>query len=193
MHHPSRSLVTVATLALVLLPSVARAQGGANKDNTPFAGKPASIVPISLAKVVMDNEKEMVLTETQRVQIVLLQRQLDSANAPLLAKLDSVKPTWRPAGGLNDLSEEQRRQLVEHRQRHEATMSQIAPNADKVREQVMALIDKQQKERAAKLEKNARKRAQELAKRELEELERPAGMMRRRGEIRDATGRTPLG
>ena len=193
MHHPSRSLVTLATLALVLLPSVARAQGGANKDNTPFAGRPASIVPISLAKVVMDNEKEMVLTETQRVQIVLLQRQLDSANAPLLAKLDSVKPTWRPAGGLNDLSEEQRRQLVEHRQRHEATMAQLAPAAAAAREKVMTLLDKQQKERAAKLEKNARKRAQELAKRELEELERPAGMMRRRGEIRDATGRTPLG
>jgi hypothetical protein len=193
MRHPSRSLVAVATLALVLLPSVARAQGGANKDNTPFAGRPASIVPISLAKVVIDNEKDMVLTDAQRVQIVLIQRGLDSASAPLLAHLDSIKPTWRPAGGLNDLSEEQRRQLVAHRQVHEETMAKIAPSAASAREKVMALLDRQQQERAAKLEKNARKRAQELAKRELEELERPAGMMRRRGEIRDATGRTPLG
>jgi hypothetical protein len=192
MPHPSRSLLTAATLALVLLPSMARAQGGANRDNTPFAGKAASIIPVSLAKVVIDNEKDMVLTETQRVQIVLIQRQLDSANAPLLASLDSVKPTWRPAGGLSDLSEEQRRQLVEHRATHEATMAKIAPNAAKARERVMALLDKQQQERAAKLEKNARKRAEELAKRELKELENPSGM-RRRGYIRDATGRTPLG
>ena len=192
MRHPIRTFVTVATLALVLLPSVARAQGGASKDNTPFAGKAAAIVPISVAKVVIDNEKDMVLTESQRVQIVLIQRQLDSANAPLLKTLDSVKPTWRPAGGLNDLSEEQRRQLVEHRKTHDETMAQIAPNATKARERVMALLDRQQQERAAKLERNARKRAEELAKRELKELESPAGM-RRRGEIRDATGRTPLG
>ena len=71
------------------------------------------------------------------------------------------------------------------------------PNVAASREHAMALLNKSQQERAAKLEKETRKRAEEVAKRELRELENPVGGMRRppreRGEIRDATGRTPLG
>jgi hypothetical protein len=185
-------------VTLALLPSLARAQMTVRHSATLFNGVPAPIVPISVAKVVLDNDdKDMALTDSQRVQLRLVQKQLDSVNAPLMAKLDSIKPTWRPAGGLNDLSPEQRDQLIAYRKAHDEVIERIVPNVAASREHAMAVLSKDQQERAAKLEKNARKRAEEIAKRELQELENPIGGMRRppreRGQIRDATGRTPLG
>ena len=198
MLRSSRRVALITMILLALLPSMARAQMAVRHGGTLFNGVPAPIVPISLAKVVLDNDdKEMALTDSQRVQLRLVQHQLDSVDAPLLAKLDSLKPTWRPAGGLNDLSSEQRDQLVELRKAHDEVIEKIRPNVAASREHAMAVLNKDQQERAAKLEKNARKRAEEVAKRELQELENPVGGMRRppreRGQIRDATGRAPLG
>jgi len=82
------------------------------RDNSPFAGKPVPIVPVNVARTVVERERDLALTDSQRTQIVLIQRRLDSTTAPLLRKLDSVRPTWRPANGLNDLSQEQRNQLL---------------------------------------------------------------------------------
>ena len=193
-----RRVAVVAAVALALLPSMARAQMAVRHSATLFNGVPEPIVPVSLAKVVLESDdKDLVLTDSQRVQLKVIQRQLDSVNAPLLKKLDSLKPTWRPAGGLNDLSSEQRDQLVELRTAHDAVIEQIRPNVAASREHAMAVLNKDQQERAAKLEKNARKRAEDQAKRELQELENPVGGMRRppreRGQIRDATGSSPLG
>jgi hypothetical protein len=198
MLRSTRHVAVIATVALALLPSMARAQMAVRHSATLFNGVPAPIVPVSLAKVVLESDdKDLALTDSQRVQLRIVQHQLDSVNAPLLAKLDSLKPSWRPAGGLNDLSSEQRDQLVELRKAHDAVIEQIRPNVAASREHAMAVLNKDQQERAAKLEKNARKRAEDLAKRELQELENPVGGMRRppreRGQIRDATGRSPLG
>jgi hypothetical protein len=193
MHRSSRSAAIVTALVLVLLPTVARAQNPVRHDNSPFAGKPAPIVPVSVAKAILETDKDMALTDSQRVEITRIQRQLDSVDAPLLARLDSVKPTWRPAGGLSDLSQEQRDELVTRRKQQIAIVEEIAPNVAKANERVMALLKPEQRDRASKLEKNARKRAEEFAKHEMEQMENVGAGMRRRGEIRDATGRAPLG
>jgi len=197
MLRSSRHVTVVTTVVLALLPSMARAQMAVRHSATLFNGVPAAIVPISLAKVVLESDdKDLKLTESQIAQLKVVQHQLDSVNAPLLAKLDSIKPTWRPAGGLNDLSSEQRDELVAQRKAHDAVIDQIRPNVAASREHAMAVLDKDQQERAAKLEKNTRKHAEDIAKRELQELENPVGGMRRpreRGQIRDATGRSPLG
>jgi hypothetical protein len=198
MLRSSRRVAVIATVVLALLPSMARAQMAVRHSATLFNGVPAPIVPVSVAKVLLENDdKDLALTDSQRVQLRLVQKQLDSANAPLLAKLDSIRPRWRPAGGLNDLSSEQREELVAYRKAHDEVIAKIAPNVAASREHVMAVLNKDQQERAAKLEKSARKHAEEIAKRELQELENPVGGMRRppreRGQIRDATGRTPLG
>jgi hypothetical protein len=192
MQRTSRKVAVVTALALVLLPSAARAQTGVRHDNSPFGGKPAPIAPVSIAKAIIDSDKDMALTDSQRVQLTLIQRQLDSVNAPLLKRLDSLKPTWRPAGGLNDLSQEQRDELVAKRQAQIAVVEAMTPHFAKARERVMALLRPEQQDRANKLEKNARKRAEEVAKRELQQMEN-VGMQRgRRGDIRDGTGRAPL-
>ena len=183
---------TVATLALVLLPSLAMGQG-VRRDNNPFAGKPAPVAPVNVARTVIEHEQDLALTDSQRTEIVLIQHQLDSAAGPLLKKIDSLKPTWRPAGGINDLSPEQREQLVSLRKAQFEVIDSLTPAFAKARDRVMTVLTPEQRDRAAKLERNARKRAEETAKKELEGPRQVEEYGRRRGQIRDATGRAPLG
>jgi hypothetical protein len=188
-----RSVTTVAVLVLALSPSLAMGQMPVRRDNSPFAGKPAPIAPVNVARAVIEHERDMALSDSQRTQIVLIQRRLDSTTAPMLKKLDSLRPSWRPAGGLNDLSQEQRDQLVSLRAAQVAVIDSLSPTFAKAREQVMSVLRPEQKERAAKYEKDARKRAEAQAKRELESRDTREAGYGRRGEIRDATGRAPLG
>ncbi|HKP14643.1 MAG TPA: Spy/CpxP family protein refolding chaperone [Gemmatimonadaceae bacterium] len=191
MRRSNRS-ITVATLALVLLPSLAMGQY-VRRDNNPFSGKPVPIVPVNVARTVIEGESDLELTDSQRTQIAAIRRELDSVAAPMLTKLATLKPTWRPAGGINDLSPEQREQLVAFRAAQVALIDSLSPAFAKARDQVMAVLRPEQRERAAKLEKNERKRAEETAKKELESPQQTEGYGRRRGQIRDGTGRPPLG
>jgi len=192
MRRQFRSVATIAAFAFVALPSVARAQY-VQHSNDPFGGKPAPIVPVSVAKAILERDKDMRLDDIQRSQLQRIQAHLDSANAPHLQKLDAARPTWRPAGGLGDLSQEQRDQIVAYRHAQEAIVDSVGPNVVKANEEARALLRPEQLEWAAKLEKDARKRAEELAKKEFEVRQEmvPRGE-RRRGEIRDGTGRSPL-
>jgi hypothetical protein len=191
----SRSVRTVVVAASLLLsPSLASGQYMTpQRENNPFAGKPAPIAPVSVAKAILEREKGMNLTESQRLELAAVQRRLDSVAAPLLRQLDSLRPTWRPAGGANDLSPEQRERITANWNARSALVDSLTPVYAKAREQVMTVLDEDQRERAAKLEKDARKRAEQAAKRELQsgpqQYERPD---RRRGRIQDATGRAPL-
>lgn len=189
-----RLVATVTALVLAVLPSVAMGQG-VHRDNSPFAGKPVPTAPVSVARTILEHDnKDMALSDSQRVQLTLIQRRLDSVSAPLMKRLDSLKPSWRPAGGLGDLSQEQRDELLARRAAQTAVIDSLTPTFVKARDQVMAVLRPDQKERAAKLEKEARKRAEEAARRELETRDVfEGGGRRRRGEIRDGTGRTPLG
>jgi hypothetical protein len=187
------SVAIIASIPFVALPSVARAQY-VHHDNDPFSGKPAPIAPVSVAKAILDrNDKDMELADSQKTQLQHIQAKLDSTNAPYVKRLEAARPTWRPAGGLGDLSQEQRDQLVAFRHVQEAVVDSLTPNIEKANEQARALLTPEQRERAAKIEKDARKRAEELAKKEFEVKQEmvPRGE-RRRGEIRDGTGRSPL-
>jgi hypothetical protein len=193
MRRQFRSVTTIAAFALVALPSVGRAQY-IHHDNDPFQGKPAPIAPVSVAKAILDrDDKDIALDDSQRAQLKRIQAHLDSTNAPFLQKLEAARPTWRPAGGLGDLSQEQREQIIAYRHAQEAIVDSVGPNVLKANDEARALLRPEQRDRAAKLEKDARKRAEELAKKEFEVKQEmiPRGE-RRRGEIRDGTGRSPL-
>ena len=191
MRRQFRSVATIATFAFVALPSVARAQF-VHHDNDPFGGKPAPVAPPSVAQVALA-DNEIALDDSQKAQLKRIQAHLDSANAPFLQRLEAARPTWRPAGGLGDLSQEQREQIIAYRHAQEAIVDSVGPNVLKANDEVRALLRPEQRDRAAKLEKDARKRAEELAKKEFEVKQEmiPRGE-RRRGEIRDGTGRSPL-
>ena len=193
MRRQIRSVAITASFALVVLPSVAKAQY-VRHDNDPFGGKPAPIAPVSVAKAILDrNDKDMALADSQRTQLQRIQARLDSTNAPLVQRLEAARPTWRPAGGLGDRSQEQRDQLVAFRLVQSAIVDSLTPNIQKANDEARALLSPEQRDRAAKLEKDARKRAEELAKKEFEVKQEmvPRGE-RRRGEIRDGIGSAPL-
>ena len=186
-----RTVVVAASLVLALSPSLASGQYMTpQRENNPFAGKAGPIAPVNVARTVIEHERDLDLTDSQRTQIVLIQRRLDSSAAPLLKKLDSLKPTWRPAGGPNDLTPEQRERIATLRAAQAAVVDSLTPTFTKARDDVMALLRPEQKERVGKLEKQARKRAEEQSKRELESPNQGYGG--RRGRIQDATGRPPL-
>jgi predicted phage gp36 major capsid-like protein len=189
-----RHVATPIALVLVVLPSAAMGQG-VHHDNNPFAGKPVPTAPVNVARTILEHDnKDMALSDSQRAQLTRIRRTLDSADAPLLKRLDSLRPNWRPAGGLEDLSQEQRDELIAQRTAQVAVIDSLTPSYAKAREHVMALLRPEQQERAAKLEKEERKRTEEAARREFERrdvLER--GSPRRRGDMRDGTGRAPLG
>ena len=192
MFRQIRSIATVTAFTLAVLPSVVKAQY-LRHDNDPFGGKPAPIAPVSVAKAILErNDKEIALDPEQTTQLQRIQAKLDSANAPYLKRLEAARPSWRPAGGLGDLSPEQRDQLIAYRHAQEAIVDSVGPNVLKANEQARALLRPEQRERAAKLEKDARKRAEELAKKEFEVKQEMVPRERRRGEIRDGTGSAPL-
>jgi hypothetical protein len=192
MSRSTRIATTAAALVIALLPAMAKAQIAVRHGpDGPFGDEPIPVVPVNVAKAIIENDKDMALSDSQRVQLVLIRKQLDSLNAPLFARLDSVRPSWRPAGGLNDLSQEQRDQLVTQRKAQNAVIALMTPNFAKARERVLAVLTPEQQERANKIEKNARKRAEEAARREFE-TKQVYGQQRRRGEILDGTGRAPL-
>jgi hypothetical protein len=192
MFRQIRSIATVTAFALVVLPSVVKAQG-IRHENDPFGGKPAPVAPVSVAKAILEhNDKEIALDPEQKTGLERIQAKLDSANAPYLKRLDAARPSWRPAGGLGDLSQEQRDQLVAYRHAQEAIVDSVGPNIVKANDQARALLRPEQRDRAAKLEKDARKRAEELAKKEFEVKQEMVPRERRRGEIRDGTGSAPL-
>ena len=93
---------------------------------------------------------------------------------------------------MGDLSQEQRDQLIAYRHAQEAIVDSVAPNVVKANTEARAVLRPEQLDRAAKLEKDARKRAEELAKKEFEVKQEMVPRERRRGEIRDGTGRSPL-
>ena len=70
MRRQIRSIATVATLALVVLPVASRRAQYVRHDNDPFGGKPAPIAPVSVAKAILDrNDRRSRSTDSQRTQL----------------------------------------------------------------------------------------------------------------------------
>jgi hypothetical protein len=180
-------------LVVAFVPSVAMGQYVRHEED-PFKGKPVPAHPVSVAKEILTHgDKDLALTDSQRTLLTRIQAHVDSLNGPLLRRLDSLRPTWRPAGGLGDLSPEQRRQLLAFREAEIAIVDSLTPSVTRANEQVAALLAPKQRDRAAKLEKEARKRAIEAAKHEFDSGPQFGGRHRRRDEIKDATDGPPLG
>jgi hypothetical protein len=173
--------ITLCVMAHVGISSVSLAQRGgggrggrgggqrndSNSENTSNDVGVTGAPPMApaVAALAIEHAAELKLTDGQSVALAAIRFSQDSANAPRLRTLDSLRPTSRPANGPNDLSAEQR-QVIEERR------AAIAPVYEAVREtnanariKVMALLDADQQKRAAQLEEEARKKTEEDAKR----------------------------
>jgi hypothetical protein len=194
---------TLSVMALVGISSVSQAQRGGgggggrgggrggqrnggdsnNNDNSSqdvgLVGAPPMARPI--AALAIEHAAELKLTDSQSLALNTIRHSQDSANAPLLRVLDSLKPTSRPANGPSDLSAEQRQVIEERRAAITPVLEAVRETNAQARIKVMALLDPDQQKRAAAFEEEARKKAEEDGKRQARSIGSGDGGGRRRG------------
>ncbi len=172
MRPPLNNALTIAVMALMGFAAVSEAQMGGsrsaqrnnnNAEDIGFAGPPP-IAP-GVAALAIEHAAELGLTDSQNIALATIRTLQDSANAPRLRTLDSLRPTRRPAGGVNDLSNEQRQEIEERRAAITPVLEALRETNAEARVKVMALLTPDQQKRTAQLEEDARKKADEEFKR----------------------------
>jgi hypothetical protein len=122
-------------------------------------------MPTPVAALALEHAADLKLSESQTTALASIRHSQDSANAPLLRVLDSLRPTSRPANGPNDLSAEQRQVIEERRAAITPVLEAVRETNAEARIKVMALLNDDQQKSAAKYEEDARKKAEEEGKR----------------------------
>jgi hypothetical protein len=172
MRRPLNNALLVAAMGLLGISSLAQAQMGGshspqrnnnNPEDIGITGPPP--IAATVAALAIEHSAELKLTDSQNIALATIRRSQDSANAPRLKTLDSLRPTRRPAGGVNDLSQEQRQEIEERRAAITPVLEAIRETNAEARIKVMALLDPDQQKRAAELEHDAQKSAEEDFKR----------------------------
>lgn len=142
-------------------------------------------LPPTIAALVLDNAKDLSLTDSQKVVLESIRKSQDSANKPFLARLDSLRPTRMPAGGMNDLSQEQQDEMKQRAIAVQVVMAEMRETNAESRVNVMKLLNEAQQKKAAELEDEAQKKADSEGRRRMQDM---GGSGNRRG-----AGRPPEG
>ncbi len=169
-----RHVWTTFALALTALVSVApaaTAQYGARSRDIGHVedviAEPPRPAP-GVAALALDHATDLALTDLQRATLDSVRRTQESANAPWLARLDSLRPRRRPVNP-SDLSPEQRDEIAARRTAIEHAMAAMRATDLASRERTMAALTPDQRRAAEALEKDARKRADEDRRRRARE------------------------
>jgi len=186
MRPPLKIALMLVVTALLAISTRTQAQMGGSRsaqrnNNNPedigLAGAPP--IAAGVAALAIEHSAELGLTDSQNIALATIRRAQDSVNAPRLKTLDSLRPTRRPANGVNDLSPEQRQEIEERRAAITPVLEAVRETNAEARIKVMALLNPEQQKRAAKFEEEARKQADEAFKRQARSGS--GGMERRRG------------
>ena len=164
-----RSASTVVVLVVLTLgiASVAQAQFGGGREarratypeNMGISGPPP--LPPTIAAIALDRAADLGLADSQRVAIEAIRRAQDSINFPRTRALDSLRPTRRPANGVNDLSQEQRDEMEQRRTAITLILDGMRETNGAMRTKVLALLTPEQQKRASDWEDDARKKAED--------------------------------
>ena len=185
--------IVVALAALASVADLASAQrgGGRSMGGDSRASYPQDMgrmgpppIPPTIAALALDNATELSLTDAQKVALEVIKKTQDSTNKPFLARLDSLRPTRMPAGGMNDLSQEQKDEMAQRAIAVQLVMADMRETNAESRVSVMKLLDESQQKKAAGLEKDAANKAEEDGRRRMQDM----GGGNRRG-----AGRPPEG
>jgi hypothetical protein len=196
MRRPVIRVSTIALGALLCLSTLASGQGRqrgrqdvASSTNVGIVGPP--VIPPGVASLVLEHAADVGIDDTQRAALEKIKATQDAAIRPFLAKLDSLRPTRRPAGGENDLSQEQRDEINERKAAITAVLDGIhEPNAT-ARQQTMALLTESQQKKAADLENDAKKKADDDQRRRERSFGGGQGMGGGMGGMGGGRGRPP--
>jgi len=172
----------LAIRLLMLAPVVLAAPAGAQYRSARNAQEGALVIPHvapTIAALAVRYGGDLQLSQRQLDSIQAVRQRQDSANAPWLRSLDSLRNGPRPVNPL-DLSQEQREMLAARRASLKTAMDAMRATNDAARLQVMALLTPDQQQKAARLENDAQKFARAQTERRAEE-----GYYGRRGGMYD--------
>ncbi|HXT16025.1 MAG TPA: hypothetical protein VN706_10385 [Gemmatimonadaceae bacterium] len=148
---------------LVLVPGVCAAQrggfGGRGRGIGKIAHEPGIDIPrqVNPVNLLIAHRQELALSDSQFMHIVALKRTLDSTNAPLMRRLDSVQHVFR--GGLifSEQSREHRDSVADARMFVKGTSAELHDNYLAAREKAFGELNATQYAKAVDLEASAEK------------------------------------
>lgn len=175
---------------LAVLPSMAAAQrgiGGLGNIGRRRPGtlerEPGLIVPkqVNIVNLLVEHRQDLGLSDSQFTRIITIKRSLDSANSPLVRRLDSLQRTFKGGPIFSEPTRERRDSLTAARSVVLEMLADIRDNIVPAREQAFALLSSTQLTKAQEIEA--------AAERALAEENKRAGERSRGG---GGLGRPPL-
>jgi hypothetical protein len=160
-------LVRLSLLALLAAPAAAGAQYRNVRNSRDGALVIPRVAP-PIAALAVRYGGDLQLSQAQLDSIEAVRQRQDSANAPWLRALDSLRNGPRPVNPL-DLSQEQRELLAKQRASLQTAMDALRATNEAARLQVMAVLTPDQQQKAARLESDAQKLARAETERRADE------------------------
>ena len=185
----TKKRVGAALLCAVALPTIVGAQsiGGFGRGRGPgkLMREPGITIPkvVNAVNLMIEHRPELALSDTQFARVIVIKRALDSTNAPLVRKLDSLQRLFKPGPLFSQPNAERRDSLAEARSVVQETIGAITENNSTARDQAYAMLSVQQLATAQSIEAKAEQAIEDEAKRNTKGRESPTGPF----------GRSPLG
>ncbi len=150
---------------LIAVPTalVAQRSGGGTfgRGRTPgqLARQPGVEVPsiINGVNLLIQHRPDLALSDTQFVRIVAIKRALDSTNAPLMRRIDSVARLFKSTPIFSRVSPERRDSLATGRAVVNETLADVNANIAEAREKAYGFLSASQMTKAEQIEDEARK------------------------------------
>lgn len=173
--------VAVVGFCAAALPGLAGAQtiGGFGRGRTPgkLVREPGIVVPkvVNAVNLMIEHRQDLALSDTQFARVIVIKRALDSTNAPLVRKLDSVQRLFRGGPLFREPTAERRDSLAEARSLVQETIGAITENNATARDEAYAMLSIQQLDTAQSLEAKAEQAIADEARRNKKGGENPTG------------------
>jgi hypothetical protein len=143
-----RCCLSFAVVAATLTPARAQAQRGLGRRGLGNVVREQGLVAPKLVNPVnllIEHRQELTLSDSQFTHIIAIKRVLDSTNAPLVRRIDSVERLFRGGGIMfGDESREHRDSVAEGRMVIREMSAGLRENYSQAKEQAFALLGAQQ-------------------------------------------------
>jgi hypothetical protein len=154
-------LAGIALAACVPAIAIAQLPGlGSLGRRTPLLKRDPGIdvpAPINIVNLVVQNRQDLALTDTQWVRIIAIKRTLDSTNAPLVRRIDSVARLFKSAPIFSQPTAARRDSIEAGKALVKEVSADIDDNIAEAKDKVFVLLTTPQKERSEQIEDKARK------------------------------------
>jgi hypothetical protein len=113
--------------------------------------------PVNPINLLVENRATLALTDTQFKRVIAIKRTLDSTNAPLMRRIDSVERLFKRGPIFSDPSPQRRDSIAAGRAAVKETIADLEDNIADAREKAYALLSASQLPKAEEIEDKARK------------------------------------